>query len=141
MKLKKVLHYGIPFSLSAVMLISASGCGSKPEEEARTGEVESTSDATDIQFFSSSTIIPDDIEWQESASGQCFTYAKTLIPDLNFTFQNFAADGAEITYDEACVERIQENAGDDIILANSDVIMNMGKQGYLADLSDVEGAD
>ena len=141
MKLKKVLHYGIPFSLSAVMLISASGCGSKPEEEARTGEVESTSDATDIQFFSSSTIIPDDIEWQESASGQCFTYAKTLIPDLNFTFQNFAADGAEITYDEACVERIQENAGDDIILANSDVIMNMGRQGYLADLSDVEGAD
>lgn len=54
MNLKKVLRRGIPVSLSAVMLFFASGCGSKPAEEARTGEVESTSDATDIQFFSSS---------------------------------------------------------------------------------------
>lgn len=141
MKLKKVLRCGISLSLSAVMLLSASGCGSETVEEARTGQAENQSATTDIQFFSSSTIVPDDIEWQESASGQCFAYAKTLIPDLNFTFQNFAADGATISYDDACIERIQENAGDDIILANSDVIMNMGRQGFLADLSDVEGAD
>lgn len=38
MNLKKVLRRGIPVSLSAVMLFSASGCGSKPAEEARTGE-------------------------------------------------------------------------------------------------------
>ena len=141
MKLKKVLQKRVTFSLSVMMLVSAAGCGSKTVQEAKTGQVEGMSATTNIQFFSSSTIVPDDIEWQNSASGQCFTYAKTLIPDLNFTFQNFAADGATITYDEACVERIQENAGDDIILANSDVIMNMGRQGLLADLSDVEGAD
>lgn len=124
------------------MLLSATGCANgKPAEEARTGQVEELTATTDIQFFSSSTIIPDDIDWQQSASGQCFTYAQTLIPYLSFNFQNFSADGATITYDEACVERIQNNVGDDIILANSDVIMNMGRQGLLADLSDVEGAD
>lgn len=142
MKRKSNLKHGTALFLAALMLFSATGCGnSKPTGEARTGDVEELLTTTDIQFFSSSTIVPDDIEWQESASGQCFTYAKTLIPDLNFNFQNFSADGATITYDEACVERIQNDAGDDIILANSDVIMNMGRQGLLADLSDVEGAD
>lgn len=129
-------------SLSVWMLLSAAGCGNtRPAEEARTGQVEDPAPDTDIQFFSSSTIIPDDIDWQQSASGQCFTYVKTENQDLNFSFQNFAADGATMTYDEACVERIRNYAGDDIILANSDVIMNMGRAGLLADLSDVEGAD
>lgn len=141
MNRKSHLKQGMALFMSSLMLLSATGCGSSEPTEARTGEVEEILTTTDIQFFSSSTIVPDDIEWQQSASGQCFTYTKTLIPDVNFNFQNFSADGATITYDEACVERIQNNAGDDIILANSDVIMNMGRQGLLADLSDVEGAD
>lgn len=128
--------------LSGLLLLSVTGCGSSEHvEEARTGQADELLTFTDIQFFSSSTIIPDDVDWQQSASGQCFTYARTLIPDLNFNFQNFSADGATITYDEACVERIRNDVGDDIILANSDVIMNMGREGLLADLSDVEGAD
>ena len=142
MKWKPSPKRAIALSLSVLMLFPVAGCASnEPAQEARTGQVEDQSATTDIQFFSSSTIIPDDIDWQQSASGQCFSYAKTLIPDLNFTFQNFAADGASMTYDEACVERIQNNTGDDIILANSDVIMNMGRAGLLADLSDVEGVD
>lgn len=142
MNWKTYTKRNIAISLLALMLVSVTGCGSnEPVEEARVGQVEEQLTTTDIQFFSSSTIVPDDIDWQQSASGQCFTYAKTLIPDLNFNFQNFAADGASMTYDEACVERIQSGAGDDIILANSDVIMNMGRAGLLADLSDVDGAD
>lgn len=142
MNWKAYTKRNIALTLSALMLVSVTGCGNRePVEEARVGQVEEQLTTTDIQFFSSSTIVPDDIDWQQSASGQCFTYAKTLIPDLNFNFQNFAADGATMTYDEACVERIQSGAGDDIILANSDVIMNMGRAGLLADLSDIDGAD
>ena len=131
---------GSTLSLSALLLLATAGCASESVGEARTGQADELT-TTNIQYFSSSTIVPDDVEWQQSASGQCFTYAQTLVPDLNFTFESFAAADADITYDEACVERIQNYAGDDIIPANADVITNMGRQELLADLSDVEGAD
>lgn len=140
MDLRIFFKRGAALSLSALLVLSAAGCESKSGEEARTGKAD-TETAINVQFYSSSTIIPDDIDWQQSASGQCFTYAETLIPDIGFTFESFAAADATMTYDEACVERIQNYVGDDVILANSDVITNMGKQGLLADLSDVEGAD
>lgn len=133
---------GTALAVSAMLLLSAAGCGSQKDvNEVRTGIADEKLEKTDIQFFSSSTIIPDSIEWQDSASGQSFTYAGTLVPDLNFTFQNFTPQNAGMTYDEACVERIEGDFGDDAIFANSDVIMNMGRKGLLADLSDVEGAD
>ena len=143
-KWKNTLKRGVALSLSVLLLVSVAGCGSKQpqsSEEVRTGTTEEETEKTNIQFFSSSTIIPDSIEWQESASGQSFAYASSLVPDLNFTFQNFAAEDASMTYDEACVERIEGDFGDDVILANSDVIMNMGRKGLLADLSDLDGVD
>lgn len=127
--------------MSAMIMLSMAGCGNKEAEEPRTGKVTEQTEKKDIQIFSSSTIIPDSIEWQESASGQSFAYAGTLVPDLNYTFQNFTPDNADMTYDEACVQRIEGDFGDDIILANSDVITNMGRKGLLADLSDVDGVD
>ena len=67
---------------------------------------------------------------------------QTLIPEIKLTFQNFISDNKEgLTYDEACTERIRDNVGDDILVLNSDVITNMGREGLLADLSDVDGAD
>ena len=141
MNWKTLLQRGSALTLSALLLLSAVACGSQTTEEVRTGQTEEQTADINIQFFSSSTIVPDSIEWKDSASGQCFDYAKTQLPGLNMTFQNFSGENSDMTYDEACVERIRGDFGDDILLANSDVIMNMGREGLLADLSDIEGAD
>lgn len=132
------------FSMSALLCLSASGCSSSQteENEPRIGSVEEVVSDNEIQFFASTPIIPDSVEYKESAAGVSIEYAKTLVPDLYFTFDNFTTENAkDLTYDEACTQRIQDNIGDDIILLNSDVITNMGRKGLLADLSEVEGTD
>lgn len=138
------LRRGLAASLSALVLLTAAGCGGTQtnDDTPRTGAVDETLDSSTIQFFASTPIIPDSVEYKESASGAAIEYAKTLIPDLHFAFENFTTESAEdMTYDEACTQRIRDNVGDDIMLLNSDVITNMGREGLLADLSDVEGAD
>ena len=130
-------------ALAAVLALSASACGSgkAAEEAARVGNVTLAPGEVNVQMYSSSPMIPDNIDWQNSASGQMIAYIKTVDPGLNFTFQNFTAENATITYDEACTQRIRDNVGDDILMVNSNVIVNLGREGALADLSDVEGTD
>lgn len=130
--------------MSAALLLTMTGCAQKKAEipTAQTGDVEVYESDKEVIFYSASPIIPDSIEWKESASGMAMTYAQTLIPDLTITFRNFIDDpDVKITFDEACVERIRTGVDDDIYTLNSDVITNMGREGLLADLSDVEGAD
>ncbi len=131
---------GAALSLSAMLLLAAAGCGETSTGEAHTGQV-AEAKTTNVQFYYSYSIIPDDIDFQKSASGQWFTHAMSVTPDLNYVFASFDGTDATVTYDEACTERIKDYAGDDILQVNSDVIMNMGREGLLADLSDVEGAD
>lgn len=135
---------GLALTLSAALLLSATGCAGSAaaEDEPRTGAVTENLESSEIQFFASTPIIPDTVEYKESAAGAAIEYAKTLIPDLHFSFDNFSTESAgNMTYDEACTQRIRDNAGDDIMLLNGDVITNMGREGLLADLSDVDGID
>lgn len=146
MNRKTFLKGSLAASLSTLLFLSTTGCGgsassTSQDETVRTGTVEEPEEESEIQFFSSGTIIPDSIEWKNSASGQTFAYAQEALPDLTFTFQNFVAETATITYDEACTERIRDYMGDDIVMLNTDTITNLGREGLLADLSDLEGAD
>ena len=144
MNLKNTIRRGMTLSVAALLLLTAAGCGGKQEntDGPRTGDVPQTKESSTIQFFASTPAIPDSQEWREGAAGAALTYAQTLVPDIAFTYQNFTSDNSQgVTYDEACTQRIRDNVGDDILLLNSDVITNMGREGLLADLSDVEGAD
>lgn len=143
MNRRTIFRRGMALSLSALFLLSATSCSnSSTDDEARTGAVEDNLESNSIQFFSSTPIIPDSVEYKESAAGAAIEYAKTLVPDLRFSFDNFTTENADgITYDDACIQRIRDNVGDDIITLNSDVITNMGREGLLADLSDVDGVD
>ena len=132
-------------TMAVVVALTATACGSTSTSESvqdnvRVGNVNDTAQET-VQMYSSSPMIPDNIDWQDSASGQLINYVKTVEPNMSFAFENFSAENATITYDEACTQRIRDNVGDDIVMVNSDVLLNLGREGQLADLSDVDGID
>ncbi len=145
MKRKTLMKKGIALTLTALCVLSAAGCGSRTEEnaeEARTGEVEQQTDSdNEIVLFDAGTIVPDSVEWKESAAGRAMEEVKKLTPDFTYTYRAFNADDADMTYDEACIERIREGVDDDLYSLNSDVIINLGREGLLADLSDLDGVD
>lgn len=140
--MKKVLA----LILTGMCLVSVTGCGSSEQKEeaaeARTGTVSrSKDDSKEIVMYGSGTIVPDSVEWKESAAGMAMQKVKELTPDFTYTYRSFIAEDADMTYDEACMERIREGVDDDIYSLNSDVILNLGREGLLADLSDLDGVD
>lgn len=134
--------------LSIVMAVSMAGCGmssdtSKNDESAaRVGDVKNTNSDNEVILFFPGSFIPDSTEGKDSADGQALAVVQEKLPDLTFTYRNFTTDSSkELSYDDACVERIESGMDDDLYLLNSDVIVNMGRKGLLADLSDIDGAD
>ena len=71
MNCKTPIKRGAALCLSALLLLSAAGCGSQTADdtEARTGNVTEVKESAEIQVFSSTPAIPDSKEWLESASG------------------------------------------------------------------------
>ena len=143
MKWKKFVKQGLSVSLAALLLLSAAGCGSSNDDTqgAQTGDVAGYDATKEIIFFSPTAIIPDSVEWKGSAAGIAIELAEKIVPEYTFTYRNFTAENATMTYDEACMERLRTGVDDDVLQLNPDVIVNAGREGLLADLSDLEGID
>lgn len=143
MKWKNSAKQGMAALLSALLLVSMTGCGSSQSDtqEAQKGNVAEYDAGKEIIFFSPASITPDSVEWKESAAGAAIELTEKLVPEYTFTYRNFTAENATMTYDEACMERLREEMDDDILQLNPDVIINAGREGLLADLSDLEGVD
>lgn len=146
MKKKFCIKKGVVFILTALCILSLAGCsnGKKSttsEIEERSGKKSKVDSDKEIILYNSGTIVPDSVEWKESAAGSAMDVVKKLTPDFTYTYRAFTAEDADITYDDACVERIKKGVDDDIYALNSDTIINLGRAGLLADLSDLDGVD
>lgn len=146
MRRKGGMKRGMALALAAICTLSLAGCGSeRPDDnaqnEARSGNADPVDPQKEIILYNSGTIVPDSVDWKESAAGSAMEVVKKLTPDFTYTYRAFTAEDADITYDEACAERIREGIDDDIYALNSDTIINLGREGLLADLSDLEGVD
>lgn len=144
MRRKNHVKKGIAVALAVLCATSLIGCASNSSnnnggEEARSGKKSQA--VSEIILYNSGTIVPDSIEWKESAAGSAMDVVKKLTPEFTYTYRAFTAENAEMTYDEACVERIRQGVDDDIYSLNSDTIINLGREGLLADLSDLDGVD
>lgn len=140
--IRKNLTKCMIISLSACML-AMTGCSSQHDDasEARTGKPDQNKADSEIILYNSGTIVPDSVEWKESAAGSAMEVVKKQTPDFHYTYRAFTAEDAEITYDDACTERIKEGVDDDIYSLNSNTIISLGREGYLADLSDLNDVD
>lgn len=146
MKRKGYVKKGMALTLAVLCAVSAVGCGKTDADvsavsEARGGKTEQTDPDREIVMYNSETIIPDSVEWKDSAAGRAMEIVKKKTPDFTYTYRGFSAENADITYDQACEERIREGVDDDIYALNSNVIINLGREGLLADLSDLDGVD
>ena len=146
MRGKNHMRKRITFALAALCAVTLAGCGNQKQDadtsnEARVGKTEQVDQNKEIILYNSGTIVPDSVEWKESAAGSAMEVVKKLTPDFTYTYRAFTAEDADITYDEACEERIREGVDDDIYVLNSDTIINLGREGLLADLSDLDGVD
>lgn len=144
MKKRTYLQKGMAVVLATVCAISMAGCGAEKKDtgnEARSGKTSQVDADKEIILYNSGTIVPDSVEWKESAAGSAMEVVKKLTPDFTYTYRAFTAEDADITYDEACAERIREGKDDDLYALNSDTIINLGREGLLADLSDLDGVD
>lgn len=140
--IRKSIKKQLAVFLTACMF-AMTGCSSQHNDasDARTGKATNNGSDSEIVLYNSGTIVPDSVEWKESAAGSAMEVVKKLTPDFDYTYRAFTAEDADMTYDEACTERIKEGIDDDIYALNSDTILNLGREGYLADLSDLDGVD
>ena len=140
---RKWMKRTITTAMAIFLAMSTVGCSStkSDNEAARTGTIEQNISSKEIIMYSSSTIVPDSIDWKESAPGLAMEVVKKLTPDLTYTYRNFTGENTDMTYDDACTERIHSGEDDDLYQLNSDVIINLGREGLLEDLSDLEGVD
>ncbi|EOS52291.1 ABC transporter substrate-binding protein [Adlercreutzia caecimuris] len=93
-----------------------------------------------VNFFSPmEKVSPDAENTARTASDQTIAMAEQAL-GLTVAYRTYTAeDYQDKTYDEVCLDRVR-SARDDLYLLNSDVIVALGSEGKLADLSGLSSA-
>lgn len=130
-----ILRVGLLFMLACGMMILLAACNqSKPAQDLAQQDDDNT---LEVNFFSP----------MEKASADSKNIARTA-SDLTIAmaeeqtgitvlYHTYTAENYEDkTYDEVCIERLRSGK-DDMFLLNTDVIVEMGSEGLLADLSEL----
>lgn len=131
-----VIGIAAALALSATLLLSA--CSeSKPVEDLA---VQEDSTESVVNFFSPMEKASADAKnTARTASDMTIAMAEEQT-GVTVAYHTYTAETyQDKTYDEVCIERVQ-NGKDDMFLLNTDVIVEMGTDGLLADLSNLSCA-
>ncbi|WP_300627862.1 ABC transporter substrate-binding protein [uncultured Adlercreutzia sp.] len=110
------------------------GCSSTADEPVNLA-VQSGDETTSVTFFSPMEKVSADSEnTARTASDLTMAMAEDQL-GLTVSYQTYTAENyQDKTYDDVCLERARNNR-DDMYLLNTDAIVALGKEGKLADLS------
>ena len=124
---------------AALTLALFTGCSSS-QEPAKNLATQSGDQATSVSFFSPMEKVSADSEnTARTASDLTIAMAEEQL-GLTVSYQTYTAENyQDKTYDDVCLERARNNR-DDMYLLNTDTIVALGKEGKLADLSQLECA-
>ncbi len=122
--------------LAAAVALGAAGCGGEG-----TVKREEVTEARTVQLFGPNTraALSKAVE-DMSPAERMYAMAEQnsgVAIDFN-TYQ--AEDYQDRTYDQVCLDRVRSRMGDDLLLMNADVILALGKEGLLTDLSGMQAA-
>ena len=124
---------------AALTLALFTGCSSS-QEPAKNLATQSGNQAASVSFFSPMEKVSADSEnTARTASDLTIAMAEEQL-GLTVSYQTYTAENyQDKTYDDVCLERARNNR-DDMYLLNTDTIVALGKEGKLADLSQLDCA-
>lgn len=124
--------------LTVVTTISLTGCGGQVEpQNLISGETE---EWRTVDLFSPmEKIDPDAVNVARTAADLTIAMAEERLGVRVDYWTYTAEDYQDKTYDEVCLERARNNM-DDLYLLNPDVVLALGSEGHLMDLSGLDSA-
>lgn len=133
-----IAAFASALACALAMVLALSACASsKPVEDLA---VQNEDSGTVVNFFSPMEKASADAEnTARTASDMTIAMAEEQTGATVAYHTYTAEDYQDKTYDEVCIERVRSGK-DDMFLLNTDVIVEMGSEGLLADLSDLPAA-
>lgn len=134
LKLRRARRATALITSGILALTLCAGCSSTADELVNLA-VQSGDEATSVSFFSPMEKVSADSEnTARTASDLTIAMAEDQL-GLTVSYQTYTAENyQDKTYDDVCLERAR-NDRDDMYLLNTDAIVALGKEGKLADLS------
>lgn len=126
--------------LGAFLLIALCLAGCANDDKKNLAQQNTSENARVVNFFSPMEKVKADTEnTARTASDRTISMAEDEL-GLEVAYHTYTADGyQDKTYDEVCLERAKSNQ-DDLYMLNADTIVELGSEGYLADLSGLDSA-